>query len=97
MAEKIILEFRADDHEDGCGCGYGHGWDSFLAFGPAIMAFCTEMGVPGAPPAERPQQAHGRRDKARHDMRETLDFFERMYDDLFGGEASSESGASESS
>ena len=88
MVEKVIFEFRADD-EGGCGFDFGPGMDDLL--GPSILACCQVMSIPGMSHIGGSRRSRHFRDKARHHMRETLDFFERMYDDLFGGEESGES------
>lgn len=82
MAERVIFEFRADHDEGGCGFEFRHSMDDL--FSPSILACCRVMGVSGMPWAEGPRRSRRNRDKVRRHMRETLDFFERMYDDLFG-------------
>jgi len=85
MAEKVIFEFRADRDERSCGFEFGHDMDDW-PFGPSILACCEVIGVAGMPHTGRPRRSRRNRDRVRHPMRETLDFFERMYDDLFGQE-----------
>ena len=89
MAEKVIFEFRADRDEGGCGFHFGSGMDGL--FDPSILACCRAAGIPGMPRAGGPKRSRRSRDHGRHHMRETLDFFERMYNDLFSGAASSQS------
>jgi hypothetical protein len=84
MAEKVIFEFRARCDEDSHGVEVRHGHGCFAVFGLDMWPCCPPEGVPRGPHAGRPKGSHPGRDKARHHVRETLDFFERMYDDLFG-------------
>lgn len=92
MAEKVIFEFRARRDEDGCGFEVRHGQGHFTVLGPDIGACCRPGGIPGGPRAGGARRSHRRSDKVRSHMRETLDFFERMYEDLFGEEESGGSG-----
>jgi hypothetical protein len=85
MAEKVIFEFRADRDESSCRFEFGHDMDDW-PFGPSIRACCEVISVAGVPHTGMPRRSRRSRDKARHPMRETLDLFERMYDDLFGQE-----------
>lgn len=92
MAEKVIFEFRATRDKDGCAFEFKHGEDHFTLFGPDIWACCPAEGIPGESRVERVKRSRRSRDRVRRRMRETLDLFERMYDDLFGGERLDQSG-----
>ena len=94
MADKVIFEFSAGDDEGGCGSEFGHGKGHFALFGPSIVACCHGTGVLRGPCAGEAGHSRRGRDKVRRHMRDTLEFFEGIYDDLFGEE---ESGASEDS
>lgn len=91
MTEKVIFEFRADDDESGWGFECGHGLDDLLGPEPSILACCGATGTPGMFHGGGLKRSHHFRDNMRHHMRETLDLFEQMYDDLFGREESNES------
>lgn len=80
MTEKVIFEFRVKHDEEGGGFEVRHGED--LGF----WACCPPHDIPRPPSARWPKPPHSGRDRVRHHMRETLDFFEQMYDDLFGEE-----------
>ena len=94
MAEKVIFEFHAQNNGEGaCGFEFGHGKRRCRMSGPDVWAWCWrehESRVPGSGRSERPRHKRGR---ARQHMRETLDFFEELYDDLFGESAQGESAA----
>ena len=94
MAEKVIFEFKAQNNaEGGCRFGFGHGTHCFRASGPDVWAWCWgghESRVPGSGGSARPRHKRG---TGRQHVRETLSFFERLYDDLFGENAPGESAA----
>jgi len=83
MAERVIFEYRAGDPgrkaEQDCCFASGPG------FGPVVWAFCRTMGDAEHPASGRPKRSRRSGDGPRHRMRETLDFLERLYDDLYGG------------
>ena len=85
MAEKVIFELRVRREKDGYGFEVRHGEDHFTLLGLDIGPCCPLGDMPGE--SNRQQRD---RDKVRHQMRETLDFFEQMYDDLFGEQVSDE-------
>ena len=85
MAEKVIFEFHADQVESDCGFGFGHRMNGL--FGRSDLDCCRMMGIHGTSCGEEPEQSDYR-DQAHHHMRETLDLFERIYEDLFGREES---------
>lgn len=86
MAEKVIFEVRVKQDEEGCGIEFKHGARHFTVFGPDFSAWCRGAGVARAHRAWGPKWSHRDRDEARGHMRETLDFLEQMYDDLFDEE-----------
>ncbi len=90
MAEKVIFEFRVKRDEDGCGFEVRRGEGRLGVFGPDIGACCPPGGFPGMPQPGPPPGFPPGKDRLRNNMRETLDFFERIYDDLFGEEESDE-------
>lgn len=90
MAEKVIFEFHAENGESGYGFGFKQGMDGCMVFAPFDLACCRSMFIPGMPSAGGPRRYHRLRDKTRRRIGETLDFFERMYDDLYGGGGSGE-------
>lgn len=90
MAEKVIFEYRSTQDEDCCAFELGHNFDCTPAFGP-VMVYCHADPGHGKRRVARSKRARRRQDDARRDMREGLDFLERMYDDLFGDEGSGES------
>ena len=94
MAEKVIFEFRAQNNGEGaCAFELGHGTHCCRVSGPDVWAWCWgghKSRVPGSGRSAQPRHKRGR---ARQHMRETLDFFEELYDDFFGDGAPGESTA----
>jgi hypothetical protein len=82
MAEKVIFEFRADRDEGKCRFEFGRNMADL--FESSIAACCDSMGMSAVFCAGQPKQSQRNSNEARHHMRETLDFLEQMYDDLFG-------------
>lgn len=93
MPEKIIFEFRVTENEGGCGVEFRSGDKSFTVPGPDFSAWCRDGGSDEVHYHGPPKWSRRRTDEARHHMRETLDFLEQMYGDLFGEEDSTEIGS----
>lgn len=87
MAEKVIFEFRADHKDGSCESGFEDATDGL--FDSFVSACCRVTDTDRMSRGARPQRSYYR-DKTRHQMRETLDLFEQMYEDLFGVEADRE-------
>ncbi len=97
MTERIIFEFRALEGEQGTRFEFSHADETMADPGPFIFHCCpgshfgcgfhvTAAGAgPGPFPGAR-SGVRGRRRRRREDMRGTLDFFMRMYRDLYGDE-----------
>ncbi len=95
MAEKVIFEFRAEPGEGGCGFSFRHDTDEWL-FPASLWACCQMMGTSERPRAEGKRRSRGPKHKVRRHMRDTLDFYEQLYEDLFGRETSEESDSPQS-
>lgn len=92
MSDKVIFEFRVKENEAGCGVEFSHGDSRFTVSGPGFSAWCQESGSASVLHHCTPKWSHRKTDEARHHMRETLDFLEQLYGDLFGDEDSTEIG-----
>jgi hypothetical protein len=77
MAERILFEFCTLRGEDGCRFEFRPGGGEATVCGPFSWAGCGSW---SAGWADRVKE------RSRRTMRETLDTFERMYRDLYGGE-----------
>jgi hypothetical protein len=85
MAERVIFEYRAGGRRGKRRFDFEHG--GFVsAFHSSIRA-CFQ---PGEETGQRFQEKvvrfSRRRRKARRRVRKTLEFFERLYDDLYGSD-----------
>jgi hypothetical protein len=83
MAEKVIFEFRVTDDEKGRGFCVRHDGDCAEVFAPILVTGCQEGPVPWVDFSPSSRRHHRNKQKARRHTRHTLDFFERVYDDLF--------------
>lgn len=84
MAEKVIFEFRGSNGEGGFEFGIMHGMDGCMVDPPPGLACYQSMFFHGMRRSRGSRRANHFRDKTRRRIGETLDFFERMYDDLYG-------------
>ena len=92
MAEKVIFEFRVKENAAGCGVEFRHGDRSFTVSGTSFPAWCQEGGPVGVHHPGQTMWSHRKADETRHHMRETLDFLEQLYSDLFGEQDSDATG-----
>ena len=92
MSEKVIFEFRVKENEGGCSIDFRHGGRHFTVPGPNFSAWCQESDSASVLHHGAPMWSHRKTDKAQNHMRETLDFLEQLYSDLFGDEDSTEIG-----
>jgi hypothetical protein len=79
MAERILFEFRTKRDEDGYRFEFRPGEGELMVCGPFSWAGW------GCRPSTS-GWADRAWERSRRTMRETLDAFERMYEDLYGGE-----------
>ncbi len=82
MAEKVIFEFRAEEGEDGYRFEFRNPDLDCMGLTPFLMS-CCQTAPMGGLFGGRASSKHSRA-KARRRMRNTLDFFQKMYDDLYG-------------
>ena len=92
MSEKVIFEVRVKENEDGCSVDFRHGDRRFTVPGPDFPLWCQESCSAGVLHHDAPKWSQRRTDEAQHHMRETLDFLEQLYRDLFGDEDLTEIG-----
>ncbi len=86
MAERVIFEFRAGEDVPLGGFEFRCGERRFKPFGPSMWACCHAAVVPQRSQDAAPKRSqHNRRSASRH-LRETLDIFQSIYDDLYGEE-----------
>ena len=84
MAERILFEFCTKRDEDGYRFEFRPGGGEGVVCGPFSWVGCGPGFGPCGPWwAEWADRAW---ERSRRKMRETLDSFERMYEDLYGGE-----------
>lgn len=81
MSEKVIFEFRVEESEDGFNYVFKHDKETFGEAGPSFMkrffpSFTME-------PSNKLQKFHK---IAKRRMRRRLDFFEKVYDELYSQE-----------
>ncbi len=80
MSEKVIFEYRAWHDQDGQHYETNLGdWQSIF---PLHANQCSR---------QQPKRAHKRHNRAHRHMRKALDFYERMYAELFGDADTAES------
>lgn len=90
MAEKVIFEFRARREGDDCVYEIRHPEEGITVQIPAVKRSAGKT-IPhpffhGLPCMMVPKRTSRTRKKSRKRMRDTLDFYERIYDELYGGE-----------
>ncbi len=90
MAEKVIFEFRAQRAEEGYQYEVRRGKKRFTVSKPFERECCPPVFVCFGPGIKSQNWSRRIRDDSRRRMRETLDFFEGLYDDLYGEAESSE-------
>jgi hypothetical protein len=90
MGEKVIFEYRANESEGGFEIRFNSGSGGCAVFGPTIWGCCTTLDAPRSRGKKQSRHKRQFKEKSRRRMRDTLDFLERMYGDLYGGEESSE-------
>lgn len=87
MAEKVIFEFRVKQDGERCGFEVRHGGKHFTTLGRDFSARCRQgSGASGVHHHGGRTVSELNQDEARRRTRETLDFLEQMYDDLFSEE-----------
>jgi hypothetical protein len=85
MSEKVLFEFRVEETDDGYNYVFKHDKETFGEAGPAfIKRFFSPSG-------ESPRKGIYRFGKlAQRRMRRRLDFFEKVYDELYSDEIEDE-------
>ena len=81
MSEKVIFEFRVEETEDGFNYVFNHDKETFGEAGPAFMKRFIQSSGEG--PGKRIRKF---RKLAKRRMRKRLDFFEKVYGELYGQE-----------
>lgn len=81
MSEKVIFEFRVEEDEDGYDYVFKHDKETFGESGPAFMK--RFLSFSGKGPGKRVRKF---RTLAKRRMRRRLDFFEKVFDELYGQE-----------
>ena len=84
MAEKVIFEFRAESNEKRIRYKYRRGDGDYKVLNPPRRSYHPPMLFCPVPWVRGPWISRRRRDKTRRRMRATLDFYEQMYDELYG-------------
>jgi hypothetical protein len=79
MSEKVLFEFRAEEKEDGYNVSVKHDKEALSDWCPAIRSRFFQSVKRGMTKRMR----HYRRFSKRG-MRRGLNFYERMYEDLYG-------------
>ena len=85
MSEKVIFEFRVEETEDGFNYVVNHDKETFGEAGPAFMKRFLPFSSHG--PSKRLKKY---RKFAKRRMRKRLDFFEKVYGELYGQEDADE-------
>jgi hypothetical protein len=81
MGEKVLFEFRIEETDDGYSYVFNHDKETFGDSGPFFMKrFFSPLKMG---PSRRFRKFHK---IARRRMRRRLDFFERVYGELYGPE-----------
>jgi len=75
MSEKVLFEFRVEEDEDGYTVVFKHDKETFPGWYPAIRKRFSER-------AMKYNRKHHMLSKRR--MRRRLDFYEGMYEDIYG-------------
>ena len=85
MSEKVLFEFRVEETEDGYNYVVNHDKETFGESGPYFLRRFFS-------PMKKGSRKRFRkfRKVARRRMRRRLDYFERVYDELYGPEAEEE-------
>jgi len=85
MSEKVIFEFRVEETEDGFTYVFNHDKETFGEQGPAFMKRFFSASAKG--PGKRVRKF---RKLAKRRMRKRLDFFEKVYSELYDQEDADE-------
>ena len=85
MSEKVIFEVRVEETEDGYNYVFKHDKETFGESGPDFMK--RFFPVSGLGPGKKFRKF---RKRAKRRMRRRLDFFEKVYDELYGKEDADE-------
>lgn len=81
MSEKVLFEFKAEETDDGYTYVFKHDKETFGDAGPSFLKRFFGSSSRG------PSRRFGKfRRMARRRMRRRLDFFENVYDELYGPE-----------
>ena len=84
MTEKVIFELRAEPSEEGTRYKVRRGDGDFKILKPSKRGFRPPILFCPVPWVRGPWRSRRLRNKSRRRMRATLDFYEQMYDDLYG-------------
>lgn len=85
MSEKVIFEFRVEENEDGYSYVFNHDKEAFGEWGPSFMKRFFPSSTKGAS-----KRLRKFRKIAERRMRHRRDFFEKVYDELYGQEEEEE-------
>ncbi|MEA3441760.1 MAG: hypothetical protein U9R58_15905 [Chloroflexota bacterium] len=85
MTEKVIFEFRTRQDEKGMRYEIKYPADGIAVHAPAWKDFYPSF-LPCSSSKREIKRACRLRLRSRWQMRKTLDFYERMYEDLYGEE-----------
>ena len=81
MSEKVIFEFRVDEKEDGYTYVFKHDKEALGEWGPSLMQRFLPSFAKGV---GKRLEIHRNLSKRR--MRRRLDFFEKVYEELYSQE-----------
>jgi hypothetical protein len=81
MSEKVLLEFRAEEIEDGYSVFVKHDKEALSDWCPAIRSYFFQ-----SLKKDLRKRMHNYRRFSKRRMRRGLNFYERMYEELYGSE-----------
>lgn len=80
MNERVLFEFRARCTQDGYHYEFKHGSEEYTFISPTL---CTPRRIPSFARRRKPAFTHRIEERSRQRMRQTLDFLENLYNDLY--------------
>ena len=85
MAERVIYEFRARQTDDGVQYEIKHPGGGKAVRYPSVLGICPPF-FRWMPARSARRRARAMKAKSRNHMRRRLDFYEKLYQDMYGGD-----------
>lgn len=85
MVEKVIFQFRARQTDGGTQYEIKHPREGIAVRYPSAMGVCLPF-IRWMPSKPARRRARAKKAKSRNHMRRRLDFYEKLYQDMYGGD-----------